>query len=107
MPWHCEVNPRWQGPQRKHGVIAPTATRWPSAKPSTAEPSSCTTPTDSWPSPRPSGISIAPRTVCTSEVQIRAAVVRTTASLGPGRGMGFSTTPALPAPRNTSARIVC
>ncbi|GAA3233975.1 hypothetical protein GCM10017691_30080 [Pseudonocardia petroleophila] len=34
--------------------------------------------------------------MCTSEVQIRAAVVRTIASSGPGSGIGFSTTSVAP-----------
>src|SRR5689334_11942055 len=64
------------------------------------------TPTDSWPSVRPSGTGSAPLTVCTSDVQIRAAVVLTIASSGPGSGMGFSTTPVSPTFLMTNARIV-
>ena len=69
-----------------------TATRWPSVNPVTAPPSAWITPTDSWPSVRPSSTGSAPRTVCTSDVQTIDAVVRTTASSGPGSGIGFSTT---------------
>jgi hypothetical protein len=34
-----------------------------------------------------------PATVCESEVQMSALVVRTTASFGPGRGIGLSMNP--------------
>jgi hypothetical protein len=44
--------------------------------------------------------------VCTSEVQIIAAVVRTIASSGPGSGMGLFTTPVSPAFFITNARMV-
>ena len=55
---------------------------------------------------RPSGTGSAPLTVCTSEVQISAAVVRTIASSGPGSGTGLSTTPVSPTFLITNARIV-
>jgi len=82
-----------------------TATRCPTSKPFTADPSFSMTPTDSWPSVRPSGTGSAPFTVCTSEVQISAAVVRTIASSGPGSGIGFSTMPVSPTFLITNARI--
>lgn len=43
---------------------------------------------------------------CTSVVQMSAAVVRTTTSLGPGSGIGFSMTPTSPTFRSTKARTV-
>lgn len=86
--------------------MAPTATRSPSEKPSTAEPREWTTPTDSCPKVRPGSTGRAPLTVWTSEVQTRAVVVRTTASFGPGSGSGFSTTPTSPTPFITNAFIV-
>src|SRR5436305_14763686 len=64
------------------------------------------TPTDSCPNVRPGSTGSAPFTVCTSEVQISAAVVRTTASSGPGTGIGFSTTAVSPTLLITNARIV-
>ena len=83
-----------------------TATRCPSVQPVTADPSLWMTPTDSWPRVRPSGTGRAPLTVWTSEVQIKAAVVRTIASSGPGSGIGFSTTAVDPTRSMTSARMV-
>src|SRR5271169_1871336 len=63
-------------------------------------------PTASCPRVRLSRGPIAPLTVCTSEVQIRALVVLTMASVGPGVGIGFSANPTLPIPFITKARIV-
>ena len=75
-------------------------------KPVTAEPSAWTTPTDSCPRVRSLGTGSAPLTVCTSEVQISAAVVLTIASSGPGVGIGFSTTSVRPISLITNARMV-
>src|SRR5271170_469647 len=85
--------------------MALTATRWPSVKPVTVEPSAWMTPTASCPRVRSWRSPIAPLTVWESEVQTMAAVVFTTASLGPGTGTGFSMIPTLPIPRITNARI--
>src|SRR6266516_8068605 len=63
-------------------------------------------PTLSCPNPRPSGRGITPLTVCTSDVQMKDAVVRMTASRGPGSGRGFSITPIFSTPRKTKAFIV-
>ena len=105
MPPHCDEKPRWQESQRQHGVIAFTATRSPISNPCTFEPSAHTVPTDSCPSVRPRGISSVPRTVWTSDVQTRACVVLTIASLGPGSGIGLSTTATLPTDSMTNAFI--
>src|SRR6266566_5570346 len=63
-------------------------------------------PTLSCPNPRPSGRGITPLTVCTSDVQMKEAVVRMTASRGPGSGRGFSIIPTFSTPRKTKAFIV-
>src|SRR6516165_433873 len=47
-----------------------------------------------------------PPTVCESEVQMSARVVRTIASLGPGRGTGFSRKPTRPISFITNAFMV-
>src|SRR5215468_10360974 len=47
-----------------------------------------------------------PATVCESDVQMSALVVRTTASLGPSTGGGLSTMPTLPIPCITNAFTV-
>ena len=105
MPPHCEVTPRWHGSHFPHGVIALTTTRSPSLHVVTFAPMADTTPTLSWPSTRPSGMAITPRTVCTSEVQMSDAVVLMTASFGPGSGMGLSMIATLSMPMNASACI--
>src|ERR1700722_3655579 len=62
-------------------------------------------PTASCPKVRLSRGPIAPCTVCTSEVQMRALVVLTIASVGPEVGIGLSANPTLPIPFITKARI--
>ena len=64
------------------------------------------TPTGSWPSTRPGLTGYSPRTMCTSVPQIVVAVIRMTASPGPGTGFGTSSMPICPLPRNTTAFIV-
>src|SRR5579883_1147084 len=86
--------------------MALTATRSPSLNPRTAVPSLATTPTASWPSVRSARSPMAPPTVWVSDVQTIAAVVFTTASLGPGSGTGFSARPTSPTRRITNALIV-
>jgi len=62
----------------------------------TSSPTFSTIPTASCPSVRFVRSPIAPWTVWTSDVQIRALVGRTSASSGPGSGTGLSTNPAEP-----------
>src|SRR5713101_30852 len=78
------------------GEIAPTRTRSPGLKRVTLLPTSWTMPTASCPRVRFSRGPMAPPTVWESEVQMRALVVLTTASFGPGWGMGFSMKPTCP-----------
>src|SRR6266567_4154836 len=76
--------------------MAPTRTRSPGLKSLTLLPTSWTMPTASCPRVRFSRGPMAPPTVWESEVQMRALVVLTIASFGPGRGMGFSRKPTWP-----------
>src|SRR5712691_9569273 len=76
--------------------MAPTRTRSPGLKSLTLLPTSWTMPTASCPRVRFSRGPTAPPTVWESEVQIRALVVLTIASFGPGWGMGFSMKPTWP-----------
>src|SRR5215831_5107613 len=76
--------------------MAPTTTRSPGWNTSTSLPTSCTTPTASWPSVRLCRSPMPPWTVCESDVQIRALVVFTMASFGPGFGIGLSMKPVSP-----------
>src|SRR5690606_1315727 len=107
MPWHCDVYPRMQFSQWKHGVIAFTATRSPSRTLFTSRPTFATMPTASCPSVRFSRSPIAPLTVCVSDVQTSARVVLMIASFGPGSGgSGLSRKPTSPIRFITKARIV-
>jgi hypothetical protein len=87
-------------------VTPATATRSPSEKPSTAEPKAWTAPTASCPSVTLGLTGMAPLTMCTSVVQTMAVVVRPTASLGPGSGIGCLTMSTSPISLNTNAFIV-
>ena len=101
----CEECPACEAASPHSGVIAPTKTWSPGLKRFTALPTWWTRPTASCPRVRFSRGPIAPFTVCTSEVQMRALVVLTTASVGPGLGIGLSAKPTLPIPFITKARI--
>src|ERR1700720_536733 len=104
-PPDCEECPACEAESVHSGVIAPTTIWSPGWKRLTAAPTWWTTPTASCPRVRFSRGPIAPLTVCTSEVQMRALVVLTMASVGPGVGIGLSANPTLPIPFITKARI--
>src|ERR1700736_2116053 len=104
-PPDCEECPACEAESVQSGVIAPTTIWSPGLKRLTAAPTWWTTPTASCPRVRFSRGPIAPWTVCTSEVQMRALVVLTIASVGPGTGIGLSANPTLPIPFITKARI--
>src|SRR6266702_3049623 len=99
----CEECPACEAGSPQSGVIAPTRTRSPGLKSLTLLPTSWTMPTASCPRVRFSRGPMAPPTVWESEVQMRALVVLTIASFGPGRGMGFSRKPTWPIAFMTNA----
>src|SRR5919112_5886490 len=101
----CDAWPAWAAGSPQSGVIAPTSTRSPGRMTSTALPTSETTPTASWPSVRSVRGPMPPATVWESEVQMRAAVVFTIASFGPGLGTGLSIIATAPMPFITNAFI--
>src|SRR5918998_2851652 len=84
-----------------------TITRSPGLRFCTEDPTSCTTPMNSWPKVVPTRVSgIMPWYRCRSDPQIAASVTRTMASLGCSmRGMSFSSTRTLYGPRYTIAFI--
>src|SRR5262245_2936808 len=64
------------------------------------------TPTGSWPSTRPGTTGISPFRMWTSVPQIVVVVTRSTASCGPGTGIGRSSSRIRPGPANTAAFMV-
>src|SRR3712207_119568 len=105
--WQLEYNPRAQKKHEPQKTLNGTITRSPGFRFCTDEPTSSTTPTNSWPKVIPTRVSgIIPWYRCRSDPQIAARVTRTIASFGCSiGGTSFSSVRTRYGPRYTIARI--
>src|SRR3954466_3303361 len=105
--WQLLYRPRAQNQQLPQKMLKGTITRSPTCRCCTEEPTSSTTPMNSWPNVCPTRVSgISPWYRCRSEPQMAASCPFTIASFGCSiRGLSFSSTRSLYGPRYVIARM--